>query len=157
MDPNVAIYGSNSSAALPAGFEAFVGGMMIFALVFLAVLYIYTAICLMKIAKKTNTPNAWMAWIPIINLFLMVQIAKKPMWWVALFLLAFIPFVGGIIVLVLSIIIWMAIAKNVGKPEWWGVLAILPLINLIAMGYLAFSKSETPVVVQPETPPAPSI
>ena len=93
------------------------------------------AICLMKIAKKTDTPNGWFAWIPILNFVLMILIAKKPMWWIIMF---FIPFVN----IVFSIIIWMAMAEAVKKPSWWGILMIFPVLNLVALGYLAFSKME---------------
>ena len=110
------------------------------------------AICLMKIAKKTNTENAWFAWIPILNIILMVQCAKKPLWWIILF---FIPFVN----IVAMIMIWMAISKNVGKPEWLGILMIIPFGNIVVPAYLAFSDNTTatsePVVSAPETPSQP--
>lgn len=96
--------------------------------------YAYLAVCLMKIAQKTNTPNGWLAWIPIANIFLMLQIAGRSMWWIILF---FIPIVS----LVISIIIWMDICEKTGKERWLGILMIVPLANIILPGYLAFSKS----------------
>ena len=113
------------------------GGIMLVALLFALAVYVYMAICLMKIAKKTNTENAWFAWIPILNIILMIQCAKKPLWWIILF---FIPLAN----IVAMIIIWMAVAKNVGKPEWLGVLMIVPFANIIIPGYLAFSGNSTP-------------
>lgn len=95
--------------------------------------YVYLALCLMTIARKTNTPNGWMAWIPIVNVFLLLMIAQKPLWW---FLLCLIPLVN----IVIFIIVWMGVAKAVNKPEWWGILMIVPLVNLIVPGYLAFAK-----------------
>jgi len=95
--------------------------------------YVYFAICLMKIAKKTDTENGWFAWIPILNVFLMLMIAKKPLWW---FILMLIPIVNWII----GIIVWMAIAGARGKPNWIGILMIVPFVNVIIPGYLAFSK-----------------
>ncbi|HLN19344.1 MAG TPA: DUF5684 domain-containing protein [Patescibacteria group bacterium] len=145
MDPNYSNYGSygdyaagraiNPEAA-GAAFAIF-GGILLFLLVIFLIIYIYMAICLMKMAHKTNTPNAWLAWIPIANAFLMLQIAKKPLWWFILFL---IPFVN----IVMTILVWMAIAKVLGKPEWIGVLMIVPVANIIIPGYLAFSNSSTP-------------
>lgn len=122
------------------------GGIMLFMLLFLVIVYVYMAVCLMKMARKTNTPNAWMAWIPILNIILMVQVAKKPLWWIILF---FIPFVN----IVFTILLWMAIAKELGKPEWLGILMIVPVANFIVPGYLAFSKSET--VTMPASPMGP--
>lgn len=95
--------------------------------------YIYFAICLMKIAKKTNTENGWFAWIPILNVFLMLMIAKRPLWW---FILMLIPIVN----LIIGIIVWMAIAEARGKPNWIGILMLVPFLNIIILGYLAFSK-----------------
>lgn len=101
--------------------------------IIMVVAYIYIAICLMKIAKKTNTENGWFAWIPILNVFLMLMIAKKPLWW---FILMLIPIVNFII----GIIVWMAIAEARGKPNWIGILTIVPFVSIIILGYLAFSK-----------------
>lgn len=101
--------------------------------ILIIIFYVYFAICLMKIAKKTNTENGWFAWIPILNVFLMLMIAKKPLWW---FVLLLIPIVN----IIISIIVWMAIAEARGKPSWIGVLMIIPFLNIIIPGYLAFSK-----------------
>jgi len=95
--------------------------------------YVYVAFSLQVIAKKTNTANGWFAWIPLLNIILMVQISGKPMWWVVLCL---IPLVN----LVIMIILWMEIAKKVNKPTWWGLLLLVPGINIIVPGYLAFAK-----------------
>jgi hypothetical protein len=94
--------------------------------------YIYMSLALMAIAAKTNTPNGMLAWIPIANLFLTLQIAGKPLWWFVLFL---IPIVN----IVIFIMVWMAIAEARHKPSWWGILMFVPVANLIVPGYLAWS------------------
>ncbi len=76
--------------------------------------------------------NAWWAWIPILNAILLLNIAKKPLWW---FILLLIPLVG----LIIAIIVWMAVAEARGKPSWWGILLIVPLVGIIVPGYLAWS------------------
>lgn len=106
---------------------------MIVYLLIIAAFYIYMAICLQTIAKKTNTDNAWFAWIPILNIILMLAIAKKPIWWIILML---IPFVN----IIIAIIVWMGIAEARGKPNWLGVLMIVPVANIIIPGYLAFTQ-----------------
>ena len=108
-------------------------GMMIIYFILMAVFYIYMALALQTIAKKTNTENAWFAWIPILNVFLMLMIAKKPLWW---FILLFIPIVN----IVISIIVWMAMAEARGKPSWIGILMLVPVLNIIIPGYLAWSQ-----------------
>jgi len=68
-------------------------------LLFFAVFYVYTALALMTIATKTNTKDGWLAWIPIANIILMLNIAKKPIWWIILFL---VPLVN-IVMIILSL------------------------------------------------------
>src|SRR6266849_10516763 len=60
---------------------AFSGGILILALLIGLVVYVYIALAVQTIAEKTNTENAWLAWIPIANLILLLNIAKKPIWW----------------------------------------------------------------------------
>ena len=111
---------------------ALAGAFLAVMLIFCLAAYIYVALALQTIAKKTNTENAWLAWIPIVNIVLMLAIAKKPVWWIILFL---IPLVN----IVISIIVWMAVAEARGKPNWWGILIIVPLVGVIVPGYLAWS------------------
>lgn len=112
---------------------AFSGAYMVFVLA----IYVYMAICLQAIAKKTNTPNGWFAWIPLLNVVLMLQVAGKPVWWIILLL---IPLVNIVAAIVIGIVSWMAIAEKCGKPSWWGLMVVIPVMNLVMPGYLAFSK-----------------
>lgn len=95
--------------------------------------YVYMALTLQFIATKTGTPDAWMAWVPILNVFLMCKIAGKPGWWVVLF---FIPFVN----LVMTVLVWMGIAEARHKPAWLGVLMLVPIANIVIPAHLAFSE-----------------
>jgi hypothetical protein len=108
------------------------GAMLIVTLILGAAFYVYFALALQTIATKTHTENPWLAWIPIANIFLMINIAKKPLWW---FVLMLIPFVN----IIIGIILWMAVAEARGKPGWWGILVIVPVVGLIVPGYLAWS------------------
>jgi magnesium-transporting ATPase (P-type) len=120
---------NDNSNALAAA----MGGVMLFVvLAVCAAMYIYVALALQTIAKKTNTENAWMAWIPIANIFLALMVAKKPLWWFILFL---IPLVN----VVMWILVWMGIAEARSKPNWWGIMVIVPVMNVIMPGYLAWS------------------
>jgi hypothetical protein len=38
-----------------------------------------------------------------------------------------------------NIILMMGIAEARSKPSWWGILLIIPVVNLIVPGYLAWS------------------
>jgi hypothetical protein len=111
---------------------ALAGTMLMFIVVIGLAGYVYMSLALQTIATKTSTENAWLAWIPIANIFLMLSIAKKPMWWFVLFL---VPLVN----IVIAIMVWMAVAEARHKPNWWGILTIVPGVNLVVPGYLAWS------------------
>lgn len=107
-------------------------GIILFMVVIGLGCYVYVSLALQTIATKTNTPNGWLAWIPIANVFLMLSVAKKPMWWFLLFL---VPLVN----IVISVMVWMAIAEARGKPNWWGILTIVPVANIAVPGVLAWA------------------
>ena len=111
---------------------AFMGAFFLIFCIFLVAYYVYHALALQTIATKTNTENPWFAWIPILNIILMLNIAKKPIWWILLFL---IPLAN----IVIYVLLWMGIAEARNKPNWWGILMIVPVANLIVPGYLAWS------------------
>jgi hypothetical protein len=119
-----------------SGFLGLGEGMLFFLFIVVLIYYIYFATCLFRLAKKTNTTRAWFAWLPILDFLLMTKIAQKPAWWIIFF---FVPALN----IFVGILLWMGIAKAVGKPEWLGVLMIITPVNLIIPGYLAFSKTTT--------------
>ena len=119
--------GNRSPAA-----TAMAGGTFIFFLLICLAVYVYTALAVQTIAEKTSTENPWLAWIPIANLILLLNIAKKPIWWIVLCL---IPLVN----IVIFIMVWMAVAEVRGKPSWVGVLLIVPVLGALMPGYLAWA------------------
>lgn len=121
---------SDADAAAAAGIF---GAFALVYVIFLVAMYVYMALALSTIAKKTNTVNPWLAWIPVANIVLMLNVAKKPVWWIVLL---FIP-VANIIV---AVITWMAIAEARHKPSWMGILMLVPGANFVVPGYLAWSK-----------------
>lgn len=52
-------------------------GLGLIPLIIFAVIYVYVSLALQTIATKTNTANAWMAWIPIVNIFSDVEHCPK--------------------------------------------------------------------------------
>ena len=130
------------------------------------VFYAYFAICLQVIAAKTGTGNAWMAWLPVFNIFLMLNISKIRY---RMFLLPIAVFVllavsaaavpinalaGLIIVLAMMLnsiyfiflmaYVWYRIStargKSTGLSAVFCIMMFVSPLNLIALGYLAFSK-----------------
>ena len=103
--------------------------------------YIYLSLALMIIAKKTNTSHAWFAWIPFLNLYLMMKIADARLWTFIVFLLGiFIPVIGSLLTLGITILWWWGIAEARNKSGFLGILMIIPLVNLVILGYLAWSE-----------------
>ena len=112
------------------GGEAFGLG---FILVMVAV-YFYFSFALFRIAKKTGYhSHAWWSFIPIMNTFLLIEMAGRPLYW---FLFLLVPVVN----IVLFAILWMDVAKAVGKHPAWGICTLLPFINFVSIGYLAFTE-----------------
>ena len=123
-----------------AGALAVIGAfIMVFLLVAIAI-YVFFALALMEIARKTKTKNGWLAFIPIGNVYLMTQIAKVPGWWTIGVLLALIPFVGAVFVLILMTYLWWQIAERIKRPGWWSILLLIPIVNFVIMGMMAWGK-----------------
>ncbi len=109
-------------------------------IVLMIAVYIFFALALMSIANKTKTKNAWLAWIPIANIYLMTQIARLNGLWTLAILVSIIPIVGGLVFMGVSVWWWWRIAERRNRPGWWGILMIIPIVNLIIVGLLAWQK-----------------
>lgn len=114
------------------------GGVMLFiALGTSFVLYIYSSFALMTIARKLEMENAWFAWIPILNLALLLKMGMQNPW---LVLLILIPGIGAFILAVLSVIAIMKVCEKRGYDKLFGLLSLVPVANLILLGVLAWGK-----------------
>ncbi|MEW6110653.1 MAG: tetratricopeptide repeat protein [Thermodesulfobacteriota bacterium] len=139
-------------------------GMLIALVPSLAVLF--DLVMLFLIARKTRTSAAWLAFVPIANVILALNVARKPLWW--LLLLIFLPvlipvllmasstiasvdptegyLIGALILLVMlawvlvGLLICTGIARARGKSAVWGVLTWIPCTNPIGMAYLGLSR-----------------
>lgn len=106
--------------------------------VYLAVI-ILLIVSLWKIFTKAGKPG-WASIIPVYNLIVMIQIAGKPLWWIALLL---IPFVN----LVVAILLVFAIAKAFGKGGGFAAgMILLPIVfyPLLAFGNATYTKPAPP-------------
>jgi hypothetical protein len=134
----------------------------IFGIIFQIAFLIFTGLCLFRIGKKLDVPNSWIGWIPIINQFWpVVGAAGQTLKWGLIYLVALPILVGiigavfaaispmlafvilgilGLVVFGIYIYLWMSVSENLGKEKLLGLLMIVPIVNLIFMGYLAFSE-----------------
>ncbi|OIP69545.1 MAG: hypothetical protein AUK48_14510 [Oscillatoriales cyanobacterium CG2_30_44_21] len=69
------VYGASQS-------EEFFGNLSSTEITFIGigvlVTHVYLAACLQIIAKKLNLENTWLAWIPILQLILLIQAVEAP-------------------------------------------------------------------------------
>ncbi len=81
-----------------------------------------------KVFTKAGQPG-WAAIVPIYNIIVLLQIGGKPVWWVLLFL---IPVVN----IVIAVLVGIAIAKNFGKSDAFGVgLGLLGFVFYPILGF----------------------
>jgi Zn-dependent protease len=135
---------SSADPALGIGMLGIVGAMLIPALIMGLVLYIYSSWATMVIANKLNVPNGWLAFIPIANVYLMTQMADVPAWMTLLILLPIIPFLGGLAFMAIMIWWWWKICEKRGREGWWSLLMLIPIVNLVILGMLAWSEANGP-------------
>ncbi len=96
-------------------------------------LYIIEVIPVYVIAQKSGHEYAWMAFIPIANLWLLCDMADMEVWFLIVWLIPYVNFI-------FLEVIWWRIAENTNKPGWIGLLMPIPLINLPVGYYLAFAE-----------------
>lgn len=136
-----------SAAMFAGGIIAFLMAFLVIFLVIMIIIYVFMGLALMAVAKRTNTENAWLAWVPIGNIVLMAKIAKMHWWPVLLLIGALIPYIGilfSLAFMVFSIIWQWKICEARNKPGWWALLLVIPLVNIVWMfvmwGILAWGK-----------------
>ena len=101
-------------------------------IVFYVLLMLVVIIATWRMFEKAGQPG-WAIFIPIYNIIVMLNVAKKPWWW--LFLLM-IPVVNFIVL----IMMYNGISKNFGKSE--GFTVGLVLLNPIFIMILGFGSAK---------------
>jgi Ca2+/Na+ antiporter len=107
-------------------------GAALFGSAFTLIILAVGVICLVgmwKVFTKAGQPG-WACIIPIYNIYVLLQIAGRPAWWLVLF---FIPVVS----LVAWIIVAIDVAKAFGQSTAWGVvmLVLLSFIGFLMLGF----------------------
>lgn len=90
---------------------------MTVAVIFYIAIIVFLIAAMWKVFVKAGQPG-WAAIVPIYNIYIMLQIAGRPGWWL---LLMFVPFVS----IVIGIIVSLDIARNFGKSTGFGIGLIL--------------------------------
>jgi len=139
------VYGDqlHSGGAFAAGgaFGVFAGAYMIMIVLTLIALYVLIALSLMKISRKTKRGTPWFAWVPILNKILILNLAGLSGWYLAaIILLACIPILGWAAIILFEVYIWMKIAVVCKKPDYLGLLAVMPPAMIVLMLYFAYGE-----------------
>lgn len=105
--------------------------------------YIYFSAAWMTIANKLRYKRSWLAWIPIANISMMLQLGGFHWAWVFLVL---IPVFGWIALFVLSVIAtWRIFAKR-HYPGWFSLSMVIPhigfILYLVAIGFVAWNDKK---------------
>lgn len=81
-----------------------------------------------KVFEKAGQPG-WAAIVPIYNMFVLLQIVNKPIWWIVLLL---IPLINIVILIMVSI----ALAEKFGKGGGFAVgMVFLPFVFYPMLGF----------------------
>lgn len=96
-------------------------------LISLAILVVIIA-GIWKVFEKAGHPG-WAAIVPLYNVYILLQIAGKPAWWLVLFIIPVVNFI-------VAIIVALAIAERFGKTPAYGIgLALLGFIFYPLLGF----------------------
>ncbi len=128
----------DGSSGSPAG-----GLLMLLIPLFILAFAILMIVSVWKVFTKAGQPG-WAAIVPFYNLYVMLQIAGKPTWWIIGF---FIPLVNLVVVFLL----FTAIAERFGKGT--GFALGLIFLGFIFYPILAFGDAQYQGVA-PAPPPA---
>jgi hypothetical protein len=105
-------------------FAALFGAFLLLSIIIAIASYVYFALVWFTIAKKLGYKNPWLAWIPVANLAMILQLGGFHWAWIFLLL---IPILGWIAVFVLMIISTWRIFEKRKYPGW---LSLAPLLSI---------------------------
>jgi len=106
---------------------------------FYLVVVVVLAAGVWKVFTKAGRPG-WAAIVPVYNVYVLLQIAERPAWWLLFYVLSiftfFVPPVSLGIALVLGVIVGIDIARRFGRGGAFGVgLGLLPFIFYPILGF----------------------
>ncbi|MUG94677.1 hypothetical protein F7734_20850 [Scytonema sp. UIC 10036] len=103
------------------------GGL--FGLIFGLAAYVFTSYCFYKIYEKLGEENAWFAWVPILQYWIMYKAGNQSPYWI---IGLFIPFVN-LAAAIFLLIAFVNIVKKLGKNPWLILLMLIPIVNFVIL------------------------
>jgi hypothetical protein len=108
---------------------ALIAALFIFAVIFFIALYIYFALAWRAIARKRGYKHPWLAWVPVANIAMWLQMGGFSWAWIFLMI---IPIAGWIAVFVLFLISTWKVFEKLKYPGWLG---LSPLLSVLGHGF----------------------
>ncbi|MDK8181686.1 MULTISPECIES: DUF5684 domain-containing protein [unclassified Paenibacillus] len=109
-------------------------GWGLFSILLYLVFYLIGTVPYYVLGNKAGYDKSWFAFIPILNIVLVIRVAQESLWFL---LLLIIPFVN----IVASIYLMYKFIKAFGRSGLEIILLIIPVVNLVYLYYLAFSNN----------------
>ena len=113
-------------------FYFFIGGLTVSIIIGIAV-YAFSSYCFQRIYQRLREPNAWFAWIPFLNIWIMYKAGDQSPWWI---IGLFIPLIN-LIAMITLLVAFIKIVKKLGKNPWLIILMIIPVFHLIVVYHFA--------------------
>ncbi len=104
---------------------------LLFVLIYIGIIVLMIS-SIWKVFTKANQPG-WAAIVPFYNIIIMLQVAKKPTWWIAMY---FVP-IANIVFMIMTL---NAVSKNFGKDE--GFTVGMVLLGVVFWPILAFGSAQ---------------
>ena len=151
--PDVPDLTTEEAAGLIGIFLAALAAVMIPFLIVLAVIILAQ----WKIYSKAGQPG-WAALIPVYSTIVLLEVQRRPVWWIVFWLITGVPFIGIVSFIVMWVIMGLDLAKQFGKGGGFAAGLIFPLTAPIFLLVLAFGGAQyqgAPAASAPPAPPAP--
>jgi len=104
--------------------------------------YLFYCLCLVKMCANAGTKPGLLIWLPVLQLFPLLRAARMPAWWFIVFCLPVLN--------ILAHLLWCArICRACGKGFFSALMLFLPVTNILALLYLAFSGGGSRPVGKP--------
>lgn len=106
-------------------------------------IYAFYAISIQRIARAKGLKRPWLAWVPLLGIYLAWKIAGKG---VVSTVLSLVPIVN----IVMYVIFCFKVSRACGKGLLYGFLQLTPVVNLVAFWLLVEHVKEDLVKAEPQ-------
>ncbi len=127
--------------------------MIVLSLSFSLFCHLFYGLSLYLMSKKVGLSYSWLSFVPLLNIFPLIGVADKPLWWIVFFLLPVagaiplpglspviqvVSFVSLVIGLIIVILLWVNACKNLGSSKWLALVLFIPFFQFFLPAYLGF-------------------